>query len=174
MKSQSRSIADIFDELLTSLTQSVEQTLIETLDVLEEQAIEIIKTLEVEISATGKRKKSSPNHTPKVEEKKWPGNPDMSEPKKSGRAPLDKTCTVPGCSHKHAAKGVCASHYQMMRKTGLPIDQLVPIGKRGGRMEKKVEEVAVAPVKRKTILRKKAVVTEVAGPAGSTTGSQDE
>ena len=174
MKSKPHSIANILEELLMSLTQSAEQTIIETLDVLEGQAREIVNTLDAEITAAAKRKKSAEKPTPKVKVKKWSVNPDMSEPRKPGRAPLYKTCMVQGCSHKHAAKGVCASHYQMMRKTGLPIDQLVPIGKRGGRMEKKVEEVAVAPVKRKTILRKKAVVTEVAGPAGSTTGSQDE
>ena len=29
------------------------------------------------------------------------------------------SCSVPGCTRKYAAKGLCAGHYQRLRKTGL-------------------------------------------------------
>jgi len=34
---------------------------------------------------------------------------------KRGRKPSGKVCSVPGCGRKHAAKGLCANHYQQKR-----------------------------------------------------------
>jgi len=41
----------------------------------------------------------------------------MGRPRKRGRkAGAQKACTIPGCSRKHYAKGLCANHYQASRR----------------------------------------------------------
>ena len=37
------------------------------------------------------------------------------KPGRRGRKASGKVCSVPGCGRKHAAKGLCANHYQQKR-----------------------------------------------------------
>ena len=87
-------------------------------EVIEESRKSFERSMKPEISevlkVVDRHYKEIARRIDKIEQKL--GTTSKSGKKRPGRRPIQRICSVAGCTRAHYAKGLCSSHYQKMRK----------------------------------------------------------